>query len=89
MSEYNTFLENVYSDENTPDWIDDISDVQRMVAEEGYQEFSIELEKELNEQAAWNGSKQFSGVHIKKACEHRTCSHFRCERSIRMGGIEI
>jgi len=89
MSEYNTFLENVYSDEHTPDWIDDVEDVQRLMAEEGYQEFSIKLEQELDEQSAWNGSKEFSGILIKKVCEHLDCPHTRCERSIRVGGIEV
>jgi hypothetical protein len=89
MSEYNTFLEKVYSDEHTPDWIDDVEDVQILMAEEGYQEFSIELEQRLDEQSAWNGSKEFSGILIKKACEHSDCPHTRCERSIRVGGIEV
>ena len=89
MSEYNTFLENVYSDKQTPDWIDDVKDVQRMMAEEGYHEFCIELEQRLDEQAAWNGSKSVSGLLIKKACEHLDCPHTRCERSIRVGGIEV
>jgi putative transposase len=56
MSEYNNFLENVYSDEHTPDWIDDVDEVQRLMAEEGYHNFSIELEQQLDEQEAWKGS---------------------------------
>jgi hypothetical protein len=67
MSEYNTFLENVYSDESIPDHLEDIDAVQRMMAEEGYQEFSIELEQQLDEQSAWNGSKEVNGILIKKA----------------------
>jgi hypothetical protein len=89
MSGYNTLLKIVYSDEQAPDWIDDVEDVQRLMAEEGYQEFSTELEQELDEQSAWNGSKEFSEILIKKACEHLDCPHTRCERSIRVGGIEV
>ena len=89
MSEYNTFLENVYSDELIPDHLDDIEDVQRLMADEGYQEFSLELEQEIDEQSAWHGSKEVNGILIKKACEHLGCPHTKCERSIRVGGIEI
>ena len=89
MSEYNTFDENVYSDEFIPDHLEDIEDVQRIMAEEGYQEFSIEIEQELDEQEAWNNSKEVSGILIKKACEHTTCPHTRCAKSQRIGGIEI
>jgi hypothetical protein len=89
MSEYNTFFENVYSDEFIPDHLEDIEDVQRLMAEEGYLEFSIELEQELDEQEAWKGSKQFNEVLIKKACEHTSCPHTRCAKAVRVGGIEI
>jgi hypothetical protein len=89
MSEYNNFLENVYSDEHTPDWIDDVDEVQQLMAEEGYQGFSIDLEQQLDEQEAWNGSKEVLGILIKKACEHSDCPHTRCVKSIRLGGIEI
>ena len=89
MSEYNTFLVNVYSDESIPDHLEDINDVQIMMAKEDYQDFSIEIEQELDEQSAWNGSKEVNGVLIKKACEHSDCPHTKCERLIRVGGIEI
>jgi hypothetical protein len=89
MSEYNTFLENVYSDESIPDHLEDIEVIQRLMAEEGYHDFSIELEQQLDEQEAWKGSKQFNEIIIKKACEHTSCSHFKCERGLRIGGIEI
>ncbi|MFP5260968.1 MAG: hypothetical protein ACLGJB_03580 [Blastocatellia bacterium] len=89
MSEYNNFLEHVYSDEHTPDWIDDIEAVQRMMAEEGYHDFSIKLEQEQNEQEAWKSSKRFNEVIVKKACEHPSCSHFKCERGLRIGGIDV
>ena len=89
MSEYNKFLENVYSDELTQIDPDEFDEVQRMMAEEGYHEFSIELEQQLDEHEAWEGSQQLSGILIKKACEHTHCPHTRCARSLRIGGIEI
>ena len=89
MSEYNRFLDHVYSDELITVDPDEFDQVQRMMAEEGYHEFSIEIEHQLDEQQAWIGSKQFSSVLIKKACEHSQCSHFKCERGLRIGGIEI
>ena len=89
MSEYNTFDENVYSDELIPDHLEDIEDVQRMMAEEGYLEFSTELEQELDEQEAWKGSKEVNGILIKKACEHLDCPLTRCAKAVRVGGIEI
>jgi hypothetical protein len=50
--------------------------------------------KDLQEQQhfdelAWVGSVVINGVRIKKACEHSSCSHVRCERGLRVGGIEI
>jgi hypothetical protein len=89
MSEYNTFLENVYSDELISVEPDEFDEVQQLIAEEGYHEFSIELEQELDEQEAWKGSKEFSGILIKKACEHSACPHTRCAKAVRVGGIEI
>jgi hypothetical protein len=89
MSEYNKFLENVYSDELTQVDPDEFEEVQQLMAEEGYHEFSIELEQQLTEQEAWKGSKQLNEVLIKKACEHTSCPHTRCARSQRIGGIEI
>jgi hypothetical protein len=59
------------------------------MAEEGYHEFSIELEQGLDEQEAWKGSKEFSGILIKKACKHLDCPHTRCVKSLRVGGIEV
>jgi len=89
MSEYNRFMDHVYSDELITVDPDEFDDVQRLMAEEGYHEFSIEFEQQLDEQEAWIGSKRFNEVIIKKACEHSSCSHFKCERSLRIGGIEI
>jgi hypothetical protein len=55
---------------------------------DGYNEWSQELE-----QQAWRGSKSFNTPHgeilIKKACEHSSCPHFRCERGLRIGGFEL
>ena len=67
MSEYNRFLDHVYSDELITVDPDEFDEVQRLMAEEGYHEFSIELEQQLDEQEAWKDSKQFSEVIIKKA----------------------
>ena len=89
MSEYNRFLDHVYSDELITVDPDEFDEVQQMMAEEGYHEFSVELEQQLDEQQAWNGSKQFSGILIKKVCEHTSCPHTQCKRSQRIGGIEI
>jgi len=89
MSEYNKFLEHVYSDELIQIDLDEFDEVQQMMADEGYHEFSIELEQQLDEQEAWMGSEQVSGILIKKACEHTSCPHTRCARSQRIGGIEI
>ena len=49
MPEYNTFLENVYSDELITVDPDEFDEVQQMMADEGYHEFSIELEQQLDE----------------------------------------
>ena len=89
MSEYNKYLENVYSDELITIDPNEFDEVQCLMAEEGYHDFSLELEQQLNEQQAWQGFKQVSGILIKKACEHSQCSHFKCERGLRIGGIEI
>jgi hypothetical protein len=51
---------------------------------QGYSEWSQEFEAD-----AWRGSKQAGDILIKKACEHTACSHFKCERGLRIGGIEI
>lgn len=47
------------------------------------------LEREAEERAAWKGASKLNGVLIKKQCEHSSCPHFRCERGLRIGGIEI
>ena len=51
---------------------------------EGYSEWSSDIEE-----AAWSGAQEFNGVMVKKQCEHKDCSHFRCEKNLRLGGFEI
>jgi hypothetical protein len=82
MSGYNKFLDHVYSDELSQI---DPEEINLLMDEEGYQEWSEQLE----EQEAWKGAKEFSGILIKEACEHRDCPHTKCVKSIRLGGIEI
>jgi hypothetical protein len=90
MSEYydSNFLCNVYSDELVPSYIDEIEQVNKLMAEpddwQGYSQWSEETEA-----SAWQGSKQVAGILIKKACEHSDCPHTRCAKSLRLGGIEI
>ena len=88
MSEYTKFDAEIYSEDLQPVTESEYDEVMRLMAEEGYQEWSEQLETEL-EASAWRGSKAINGVLIKKACEHPTCSHYKCERGLRMGGIEI
>lgn len=83
MSSIAKFDSEIYSEELYP--VTE-ADYDAMMADnwEGYNEWSTELEAK-----AWRGSKQVGDILIKKACEHLTCSHFKCERSVRIGGIEI
>jgi hypothetical protein len=77
----NQFDLNVYSEEffNVTE-----ADYDAVMADsfEGYEDWSRELE-------AWHGSKPVGDVLVKKACEHATCSHFRCSRNLRVGAIAI
>jgi hypothetical protein len=42
------------------------------------------------EQGTWKAAKNDNGILIKKACEHLTCSHYRCERTdLKVGAIAI
>jgi len=92
MSGYNKFDAERYSEELFGVTESEHDGVMRLMAEEGYQDWSEQLEAKL-EAEAWRGSKSFTTSHgdilIKKDCEHASCSHFRCERGLRMGGIEI
>jgi hypothetical protein len=74
---------NVYSDELF-DFTEAEYDAVMADSFEGYAEWSTELEAD-----AWQGAQSVSGILIKKACEHQTCSHFKCEREMRIGGIAI
>jgi hypothetical protein len=89
MSEYTKFDSEIYSEESYPVTESEHDEVMRLMAEEGYHNFSIELEQQLDEQDAWKGSNQVSGILIKKACEHTDCPHTRCAKAVRIGGIEI
>jgi hypothetical protein len=88
MSGYTKFDAEIYSEESYPVTESEHDEVMRLMADEGYHEWSEELEKQL-EDSAGPGAKNVSGVLIKKACEHPACSHFKCERGLRMGGIAI
>ena len=83
----NNFDVNVYSEELHQVSEGEYDEVMSLMAEDnfdGYSEWSQAVES-----AAWTGAQELNGVMVKKQCEHTTCSHFRCERSIRLGGIEI
>ena len=56
---------------------------------EGYDEWLDKLERQREQAATWEGAKEFNGILIKKVCEHTSCPYFRCERGLRIGGIEI
>lgn len=56
---------------------------------EGYGARADEVIRQREELAAWNGAREFNGILLKKHCEHTSCPHFRCERGLRIGGIEI
>ena len=87
MSGYTKFDAEIYSEE-----LFSVTEEEHdaVMAEmfEGYDDWSQELEQ-TDEREAWRGTKNVSGVLIKKACEHPACSHFQCERGLRMGGIAI
>ena len=87
MSGYNKFDAEIYSEE-----LFGVTEQEHdaVMAEmfEGYDEWSQELEQNA-EREAWHGAKNVSGVLIKKACEHPACSHYKCERDLRMGGFEL
>ena len=88
MSGYNKFDAERYSEDLFSVTESEHDELMRLMAEEGYQEWSEELEAKL-EADAWRGTKNVSGVLIKKACEHTDCPHFKCERGLRMGGFEL
>lgn len=79
----NQFDLHVYSEETFPVTEQEF-DAVMADGWEGYNQWSARLEAE-----AWQGSKQVGDILIKKACEHTACGHFKCERGLRIGGIEI
>lgn len=83
----NNFDVNVYSEDLHQVSEAEHDEVMSLMAQddfEGYSEWSSDIEE-----AAWDGAKEVEGVMVKKACEHKGCSHFRCEKNLRLGGIEI
>jgi len=88
MTSILNFESNVYSEELYSFTEQEFNDVmQASAVDEGWQGYS-EWSQEL-ERIAWKGSKDFSGILIKKACEHTSCPHTQCAKAIRIGGIEI
>ena len=88
MSGYNKFDAERYSEELYSVTESEHDEVMRLMADEGYQEWSEELESQL-EDSAWRGAKNVAGILIKKACEHSDCSPFKCERGLRRGGMDL
>ena len=87
MTSIQKFDTEIYSEELHQVSESEYDEVMSLLAEdnfEGYSQWSADVES-----AAWNGAQEFNGVMVKKQCEHKDCSHFRCERSTRLGGIEI
>ncbi|MEN3335114.1 MAG: hypothetical protein V7641_4479 [Blastocatellia bacterium] len=67
MSGYTKFDAEIYSEELQPVTESEHDEVMRLMADEGYQEWSEQLESEL-EREAWRGSQAINGILIKKAC---------------------
>lgn len=93
MSRIPKLYSEIYSDELynfTESEYDEVMQASAVEDEDwqGYAEWSRELE-----QSAWCGAKAintaYGQVLVKKACEHSTCGHSKCERGLRIGGIEI
>ena len=79
----NQFEMNIYSEESF-NFTEADHDAVMADGWEGYGEWSTEFEA-----AAWQGAKPVGDVLVKKACEHTTCSYFRCSRNLRGGAIAI
>jgi hypothetical protein len=88
MSDYTKFDAEIYSEE-LYSVTEEEHDAVMAEMFEGYEDWSQEIEQTADEPEAWRGAKNVSGVLIKKTCEHPACSHFKCERGLRMGGIAI
>ena len=98
MSGYNKFLECVYSEEVITVDPSEVEAINRMMAEEGYTDWSTDLDAILlaqEEAKVWDGAipvtlHDGAQVLIKKACEHSKCPHIKCARSdLRIGGIDV
>ena len=89
MTSIPKFDTEIYSEELHQVSESEYDEVMSLMAEDesgwqGYGEWAADVES-----AAWNGAQEFNGVMVKKACEHQDCPHFRCEKNLRLGGIEI
>jgi hypothetical protein len=90
MTSIPNYLSEIYSEELYSVSESDYDEVMRepaVIGEDwaGYEDWSIALEQ----QKQWEGSKEINGILIKKACEHKDCPHERCEKNLRIGGIDI
>lgn len=89
MTSIQKFDSEIYSEEIYIVTESEYDEVMSLMAEDetklqGYSDWSQMLENE-----AWQGSKEYDGILIKKACEHSNCPHIRCAKAVRIGGIEI
>jgi hypothetical protein len=88
MTSISKFDSEIYSEEIYSTTEQEYDEVMQAIAEEsdwqGYLDWSLQVEAD-----AWKGSKNINGILIKKACEHSTCPHTRCVKTVRVGGIEI
>jgi putative AlgH/UPF0301 family transcriptional regulator len=66
MSGYTKFDSEIYSEDLQPVTESEHDEVMRLMADEGYHEWSEQLESELESQA-WRGSQSINGIFIKKA----------------------
>jgi len=105
MSEYNKFLEHVYSDELTPNYLNYIDEVHRLMAEDdgwqSYNQWASQLEEtERNavlEQLAFERKQERLArvnvnsvqLFINRDCNHKDCKSSRCSREIRLQGVAI
>jgi hypothetical protein len=87
MTSISKFDSEIYSEELHQVSEAEHDEVMQLMAQddfEGYSEWSSDIEE-----AAWTGAQSFNEVLIKRACEHSGCDFFRCEKNLRVAGIEI
>jgi hypothetical protein len=89
MTSISKFDTEIYSEELHQVTESEYDEVMSLMAEDesewqGYGEWVADIES-----AAWDSAQEFNGILIKKACEHTSCPHTRCEREVRLGGIAI